>query len=532
MSDAPPILSVHDLSVQFGHGEEAVLAADKVSFVLRRGKMHALVGESGSGKSVCALSILKLLAPWAHHPTGEIRFDNQDMLRLTSQKLTQIRGDRISMIFQEPMTSLNPLHRVGKQISEAMRAHQPVREAQATQKMLEILGQVGIDNPERLAKAYPHQLSGGQRQRIMIAMALINDPDILIADEPTTALDVTIQKQIVQLLKKQQAQRQLSILFITHDLGLVRSFADDVSVMKKGKIVEQGPVADIMAKPQHHDTKKLIFARPQRMLMPIQADAQTLIKGRNIKVWFPQKSGFLRRAKSYIRAVDFIDVTVKKGETLGIVGESGSGKTTLGLALARLIPSQGDISFMGENITGQSLTQMRPLRKKIQMVFQDPFGSLSPRLTVHQIVAEGLEIHQPLLSADQIAQKVDQMLEQVGLKPEWARRYPHEFSGGQRQRIAIARAMILQPDLVIMDEPTSALDRTIQMQIVNILLQLQQHRQISYIFISHDLSIVQLLAHRVMVVKKGKVVEQGLTEQIFENPQHDYTKQLMDAALA
>ncbi|HEV7435618.1 MAG TPA: ABC transporter ATP-binding protein [Pseudorhizobium sp.] len=526
-----PLLSVRDLSVAFHQGGTTSLAVDRVSFEIKPGEVLALVGESGSGKSVTANSILRLLPyPSASHPSGEILFGGQDLLKAPEQALRQVRGNEITMIFQEPMTSLNPLHTIEKQIGEILDLHQGISGQAARTRILELLNQVGIREPEKRLQAYPHQLSGGQRQRVMIAMALANRPKLLIADEPTTALDVTVQAQILELLRRLKGEHGMSMLFITHDLGIVRKFADRVCVMTKGKIVESGDVEEVFVNPQHPYTRHLLASEP-RGEPPLADPAKPVVmEGEDIRVWFPIKAGFLRKVVDHVKAVDGVSLSLRAGETLGVVGESGSGKTTLGLALARLISSQGRIAFIGKNIDNFSFKQMRPLRDRLQVVFQDPFGSLSPRMSVGEIIAEGLKVHEPALSADERDGRVRWALTEVGLDPETRWRYPHEFSGGQRQRIAIARAMVLKPRFVMLDEPTSALDMTVQAQVVDLLRDLQKKHDLAYLFISHDLKVVKALANHVIVMRAGKVVEQGPAERIFQAPEMDYTKALMAAA--
>jgi microcin C transport system ATP-binding protein len=527
-----PLLEVKDLSVAFRQGGAETLAVDRVSFSLNKGETLALVGESGSGKSVSALSILKLLAyPAASHPSGEIIFKGENLLDHDEADLRRVRGNDITMIFQEPMTSLNPLHTVERQIGEILDLHQGLTGQPARQRIIELLGKVGIRDPETRLQDYPHQLSGGQRQRVMIAMALANNPELLIADEPTTALDVTVQAQILKLLKDLQAEFGMALLLITHDLGIVRHMADTVCVMQKGKVVEQGPAKTLFAQPQHAYTKMLLAAEPKGAAPPAKPDAEVIAETRDLKVWFPIKRGFLRRVTGHIKAVDGLDCQVKAGQTLAIVGESGSGKTTLGLAMLRLISSKGGISFRGKRIDGLSGKEMRPLRKDMQVVFQDPFGSLSPRMSIVQIVEEGLRIQNPSLGADERRERVAQSLTEVGLDPAAMDRYPHEFSGGQRQRIAIARALALDPKFIMLDEPTSALDMSVQAQVVDLLRTLQQKHDLAYLFISHDLKVVRALANEVIVMRNGLVVERGNARDIFETPKDDYTKALLAAAL-
>ncbi|WP_217575060.1 ABC transporter ATP-binding protein [Mesorhizobium sp. GbtcB19] len=529
MSEA--LLSVQDLSVAFAQDGKQSIAVDHVSFDIAKGETLALVGESGSGKSVSALSVLKLLAyPIASHPSGKILFHGKDLLAMDEKALRGVRGNKITMIFQEPMTSLNPLHTIEQQIVEVLQLHQGLRDQAARARTLELLNEVGIRDPQKRLDAYPHQLSGGQRQRVMIAMALANEPELLIADEPTTALDVTVQAQILELLAKLKSRKGMSLLFITHDLGIVRRIADRVCVMTKGKIVESGPTREIFANPQHAYTKHLLAAEPKGKPPKADLSAKAVMTGKDIKVWFPIKKGFFRTTVDHVKAVDGIDVTVRAGQTLGVVGESGSGKTTLGLALARMISSTGTINFNGRDINQLSFSAMRPLRRELQIVFQDPFGSLSPRLSVSEIIEEGLKIHAPKLSPDARDDKVVAVLKEVGLDPETRHRYPHEFSGGQRQRVAIARAMVLNPRFVMLDEPTSALDMSVQAQVVDLLRNLQAKHNLAYLFISHDLKVVRALANDVIVMRNGQIMEAGPSEQIFSSPQTDYTRALMAAA--
>lgn len=527
------LLSVRDLSVAFHQGGRESLAVDHISFDIGKGEIVALVGESGSGKSVSAASILKLLPyPSASHPSGEILFDGQDLMTASEPELRKVRGNDITMIFQEPMTSLNPLHTIDRQIGEILGLHQRLIGAAARARILELLHQVGIREPEKRLAAYPHELSGGQRQRVMIAMALANRPKLLIADEPTTALDVTVQAQILELLAKLKTEHGMSMLFITHDLGIVRKFADRVCVMTKGRIVEAGLVEDIFERPQHDYTKKLLGSEPRGEPPVADQTKPVVMQGEDIRVWFPIKAGFLRKTVDHVKAVDGVDLTLRAGQTLGVVGESGSGKTTLGLALARLISSRGRISFIGKDINSYSYGDMRPLRDKLQIVFQDPFGSLSPRMSVGEIIAEGLKVHEKILSADERDKRVCWALEEVGLDPQTRWRYPHEFSGGQRQRIAIARAMVLKPRFVMLDEPTSALDMTVQAQVVDLLRDLQARHDLAYLFISHDLKVVKALANDLIVMRAGKVVEQGPAATIFNAPRQEYTRALMAAAFS
>jgi microcin C transport system ATP-binding protein len=524
-------LEVKDLSVNFTVEGRQVEAVKHVSFSIDKGETLALVGESGSGKSVTALSILQLLPyPSASHPSGSILVDGSEMIGAERKVLRRIRGNRISMVFQEPMTSLNPLHTVEKQVNEVLFLHKGLRPEAARARTLELLKLVGLRDAERRLGAYPHQLSGGQRQRVMIAMALANEPDLLIADEPTTAVDVTIQAQLLKLLNELQERLGMALLLITHDLGIVRKVTDKVCVMTEGEIVEQGRTADIFANPKHAYTRKLLAAEPGGHPVTAYAQAPQVLEAQDIKVHFPIRRGVLRRVVDYVKAVDGISLDVREGHTVGVVGESGSGKTTLGLALLRLISSQGAILFDGKNIQGWGWKQMRPLRREMQMVFQDPFASLSPRMSVGQIVEEGLLVHKLGGSYDERRTLIAESLEEVGLPAEAQDRYPHEFSGGQRQRIAIARAMVLKPRFVVLDEPTSALDMSVQAQIVDLLRDLQRRHKLSYLFISHDLRVVRALSDEVLVMRNGKVVEQGGADQVFDDPKTDYTKALMAAA--
>jgi microcin C transport system ATP-binding protein len=526
-----PLLSVRDLSVAFGQGGRELLAVDRVSFDVGKGETVALVGESGSGKSVTALSILKLLPyPVARHPSGTITFKGQNLLPLSERDMRRVRGDDITIVFQEPMTSLNPLHTIEKQIGEILLLHRGLTGAPARARTIEVLTQVGIPDPQSRLGAYPHQLSGGQRQRVMIAMALANEPDLLIADEPTTALDVTVQAQIIELLKDVKKRLGMSLLFITHDLGIVRKLANRVCVMKEGKIVEHGAVERVFAAPEHPYTKALLAAEPKPDPAPPQPDAPMVLEATDLKVWFPIKRGLLRRVVGHIKAVDGVSIALRKGETLGVVGESGSGKTTLGLAILRLISSDGPIVFMGNALQGLRFKQMRPFRRDMQIVFQDPYGSLSPRLPIADIVKEGLQVHHRDMPEAERDRRVVQALKDVGVDPETRFRFPHEFSGGQRQRIAVARALVLEPTFIVLDEPTSALDMLIQAQMVDLLRDLQKRRNLTYLFISHDLRVVAALASRLLVMRHGKVVEAGDAKALFSNPQSDYTRALFAAA--
>jgi len=531
-----PLLSVRDLSIGFrsrGIRGETIetLAVDRISFDVAAGETVALVGESGSGKSVTALSIPRLLPyPAAYHPSGSILLEGRDLLAASEEEMRAIRGDDVTMVFQEPMTSLNPLHRVEDQIGEILRLHRGLDSRQARARTLELLTLVGIREPESRLGAYPHQLSGGQRQRVMIAMALANEPKLFIADEPTTALDVTVQAQILALLAELKARSNMAMLFITHDLGIVRKIADRVCVMTGGRIVETGPTAEIFARPRHAYTRALLAAEPKGRAEPVAPDAPVLLQAGPIKVHFPIRRGFLRRTVGHVKAVDGVEVTLRQGETLGIVGESGSGKTTLGLALLRLTRSEGPIVVLGHDVQGLAAKALRPLRREMQIVFQDPYGSLSPRLSVAQIVEEGLLVLGRGMGAAERRAAVAKALADVGLDPAAMDRFPHEFSGGQRQRIAIARALVLEPRLIVLDEPTSALDMSVQAQIVTLLRRLQAERKLAYLFISHDLKVVRALANRVLVMQDGRVVEEGPTERIFEAPERDYTKALIAAA--
>jgi microcin C transport system ATP-binding protein len=526
-----PLLEVEDLSVAFRQGSRDMLAVDRVSFRIRKGETLALVGESGSGKSVTALSVMKLLPyPAAHHPSGVIRFKGRDLLPLRQREMRRVRGNDITIIFQEPMTSLNPLHTIEKQIGEILLLHAGLTGERARARIIDLLTQVGIPEAHTRLLSYPHQLSGGQRQRVMIAMALANEPDLLIADEPTTALDVTVQAQILTLLKELQTRLGMAMLFITHDLGIVRKLADRVCVMKEGKIVEQGTIERVFRAPEHPYTRDLICAQPRPDPARLCPDAPIVLEAKDLKVWFPIKRGLMRQVVGHIKAVDGVSIAIRKGETLGIVGESGSGKTTLGLAILRLISSQGPIMFLGNRINGLKFKQMLPYRHDMQIVFQDPYGSLSPRMSVSDVIEEGLWVHHPRMSKQECGQRVVRALDDVGLKPETRFRYPHEFSGGQRQRIALARAIVLEPTFVVLDEPTSALDMLIQAQMCDLLRALQKRRNLTYLFISHDLRVVAALACRLMVMRHGKVVEEGPAAQLFANPKSDYTRALFAAA--
>ncbi|MGE5388844.1 MAG: ABC transporter ATP-binding protein [Hyphomicrobiales bacterium] len=524
-----PLLDVRNLAVSFLQGGRETKAVDGVSFSLERGKTLALVGESGSGKSISALSIVRLLPPGAM-ATGQALFDGRDMLKVSEPELRAIRGARITMVFQEPMTSLNPLQTIEQQVAEILELHGMRGRDAMRARVIELLNEVGIPNPEARLGAYPHQLSGGQRQRVMIAMALANKPDLLIADEPTTALDVTVQAQIIALLERLQQTYGMAILFITHDLNLVRRFADTVCVMEKGHIVESGDVTSVFTTPRHPYTQALLTAEPKGAPIVEDGNAPVIISADNLRVWFPIKRGFMRRTVDYIKAVDGVTLAVRAGGTVGVVGESGSGKTTLALAMLRLIRSEGPIVFLGSNINGKSVAEMRPLRRDMQIVFQDPYGSLSPRMSVAEIVAEGLTVQRPELSLDQRREIVARALMETGLDPATMDRYPHEFSGGQRQRIAIARAIVLEPKFIVLDEPTSALDMSVQAQIIDLLRDLQRRRSLAYLFISHDLRVVKALAGQLIVMRYGKVVESGPAATVFDNPTNEYTRALFAAA--
>ncbi|MCB1505329.1 MAG: ABC transporter ATP-binding protein [Hyphomicrobiaceae bacterium] len=532
MSQSETLVQARNLSVAFGRGDNKTIAVNRVSFRIGRGETVALVGESGSGKTVSALSILRLLPyPTASHPSGEIFFEGKDLLKIPDDAMREIRGDRISIIFQEPMTSLNPLHNIERQVGEVLKLHRGMDDASARVRVLELLHKVGIRDPEKRLSAYPHELSGGQRQRVMIAMALANEPDLLIADEPTTALDVTIQAQILELLSDLQKEMGMAMLLITHDLGIVRRMAERVYVMKSGEIVEEGQMEEVFNNPHHPYTRHLINAEPKGDPPKADDTRPVVVETEDLKVWFPIKSGLLKRTVDHVKAVDGLSLKLRAGQTLGVVGESGSGKTTLGLALLRLIASRGPIAYVGRRIDGLTQKQMRPLRKEMQIVFQDPYGSLSPRLSIGQIIEEGLLIQQPQLTFDQRRDKVGAALAEVGLDPDSQDRYPHEFSGGQRQRIAIARAMVLEPKFVMLDEPTSALDMSVQAQIVDLLRELQRKHDLAYLFISHDLKVVRALSNYVIVMRNGRVVEEGPSEQVFTSPHDDYTRTLLAAAL-
>jgi microcin C transport system ATP-binding protein len=528
------LLETRDLSVTFAgwRGAAPVHAVKRISFDLDRGETLALVGESGSGKSVTALSVMQLL-PYpaaSHDPDSSIKFAGEELVGAAPARLRDVRGNRIGIVFQEPMTSLNPLHTLEKQVAETLVIHNHLSAAAVRARTLDLLRLVGLREAESRLNAYPHQLSGGQRQRVMIAMAIANEPDILIADEPTTALDVTIQAQILELMHELRDRLGMALLLITHDLSIVKKMADRVCVMSQGEIVEAAPVAELFAQPQHSYTKRLLAAEPKGRPEPPPADAPLLVEGDGLKVWFPVRGGLLRRIRSYIKAVNGVSLRLRAGTTLGVVGESGSGKTTLGLALLRLVESEGAIRFAGREISGERQRQLRPLRREMQIVFQDPYSSLSPRLSIAQIVGEGLLVHHLARDEGEARQRIDEALVEVGLDPEIAERYPHEFSGGQRQRVAIARALVLKPRFIVLDEPTSALDMSVQAQIVDLLRDLQQRHGLTYLFISHDLKVVRALAHEILVMKDGEIVEAGDTQTILSAPQHPYTQALMEAA--
>jgi microcin C transport system ATP-binding protein len=526
-----PLLAVRDLSVSFAVEGTDVEAVRHVSFDIERGASMALVGESGSGKSVTALSIMQLLPyPKARHPSGSIRFQDEELVGARDVTMQRVRGNRIAMIFQEPMTSLNPLHTIEKQVNEVLRVHKGLSRSAARARTLELLRLVGLAEAERRLDAYPHQLSGGQRQRVMIAMALANEPDLLIADEPTTALDVTIQAQILTLLGELRAKFGMALLLITHDLGIVRKMVDRVCVMSGGEIVEAGATREIFESPRHPYTRRLLAAEPRRMARAPRPDAPVVMEAHDVRVWFPIRRGLLRRTVGHIKAVDGVSVTVREGQTVGVVGESGSGKTTLGLALLRLQACQGRLRFAGRDIDGVGARALRPLRREMQIVFQDPFGALSPRMSVAQIVGEGLGVHGIAATASERRDLIDAALREVGLDPALRDRYPHEFSGGQRQRIAIARALVLKPRFVVLDEPTSALDMSVQAQVVDLLRELQARHRLAYLFISHDLKVIRAMSDEILVMRDGRVVEQGPTERIFEHPEQAYTRALMAAA--
>ncbi len=526
-----PLLQVRGLDVMFCSGAGVTHAVKGATFDIQRGKTLALVGESGSGKSVTALSILQLLPyPVASHPNGSILFDGEEMLGASDRHLRSVRGNRISMIFQEPVTSLNPLHSIGRQVAEAIMLHRAFPKAKAYRRAEELFELVALGETAKRLKAYPHEFSGGQRQRVMIAMALACEPDLLIADEPTTALDVTVQAEILWLLDDLQTRLGMAMLMITHDLNIVRHMADDVCVMNSGEIVEAGATAQIFENPRHEYTKHLLSAEPKGDPLEIDAAAAEVMACEDLKVYFPIKSGVLRSTRGYVKALDGVTISVREGQTVGVVGESGSGKTTLGMALLRLERSAGPIRFQGADIQGRNFKQMLPLRQSMQVVFQDPYGSLSPRLSIGQIVEEGLKVHAPEKGRAGRRVLIREVLEEVGLDPDSQDRYPHEFSGGQRQRVSIARALVLKPRLIVLDEPTSALDMSVQAQIIDLLRDLQRRHGLAYLFISHDLKVIRAISHEVVVLRGGKVMEQGPAKQIFEAPRHEYTRKLMAAA--
>ncbi len=526
------LLEVKNLSVDFKNGPQVTHAVKNISFTIEKGEILAVVGESGSGKSVTALSILQLLPyPVAQHPSGSIKFKGEEMMHAPDVVLRGIRGNKIAMIFQEPMTSLNPLHTIEKQIAEVLFIHKRMTPGKARERVIELLNLVGLERLTTRLNAFPHELSGGQRQRVMIAMALANEPDLLIADEPTTAVDVTVQAQLLKLLKDLQKKTGMAVMLITHDLSIVRKMADSVAVMYHGELVEHEKTEKLFTSPAHDYTKMLLAAQPNGVPQPFDTNIPAIFHADNLKVYFPIKAGVFRRTMDYVRAVDGIDLDIRPGQTVGVVGESGSGKTTLGLALLRLIQSTGTIRFNGQPIDAMAANDLRPFRKDMQIVFQDPYGSLSPRLSIAQIIEEGLLVHFPNLTPAERDKHVVDVMKEVGLDPETRSRYPHEFSGGQRQRVAIARAMVLKPKFVILDEPTSALDMSVQAQIIDLLRNLQQKHNLAYMFISHDLRVIKAISHQVIVMKNGKVVESGPTREIFAHPQQDYTKSLIAAAL-
>lgn len=527
MTSGKKILTVENLSVAFGRDKtRATQVVHNLSFDIHEGERLALVGESGSGKSVTALSILNLHdRSQTHYPTGQVHYNGKELLTLEEDELRSIRGRAIAMIFQEPMTALNPVYPVGKQLIEPLLVHQGMDRSKARQRMIELLDRVGIKEPHKRFDSFPHMLSGGQRQRVMIAMALACSPRLLIADEPTTALDVTIQVQIIELLEDLQKEFGMAVLMITHDLNMVRRFAEQIAVMQDGRLVESATIEKLFDQPEHEYTRRLLSSQPQRMvedLSPQELDSRSRVaETNNLRCYFPIKAGFFRRKVGEVKAVDDVSILIRQGETLGVVGESGSGKTTLGMCLLRLQACDGEIRFEGKTIHDIGSRQMRPLRRHIQVVFQDPFSSLSPRLTIHQIIDEGLRIHFPHLNAEARDEKIVSVMEEVGLEKDMLWRYPHQFSGGQRQRIAIARAVVLEPRLILLDEPTSALDVSVQKQVLELLVDLQKRHGISYLFITHDLTVIRALAHRIIIMKGGKVVEQGDTEQLFNSPKRN-----------
>ncbi|MEM8834082.1 MAG: ABC transporter ATP-binding protein [Pseudomonadota bacterium] len=528
-----PLLQVNNLNVFFGHGDEPFHAVKDVSFTIEKGQTVALVGESGSGKSVSALSIMQLL-PYplaAHSEQSSIQFNGEELVGKKDGFMRHIRGSQIGMIFQEPMTALNPLHTIEKQIGEILRLHQKMDDDKAGQRIEELLDLVQLPKMKERLSAYPHELSGGQRQRIMIAMALANDPELLIADEPTTALDVTVEVEILELLEELQSNLNMAMLMITHDLSIVEKFSDNVCVMKNGEIVEKDITQKLFSKPKNDYSKKLLGSIPKGAPQASNENEPTIIQGNNMKVHFPKKKTFWGKTSEWVKAVDGIDVAIKSGHTLGVVGESGSGKSTLGYALLRILSSQGEIRYKDLKISDMNRKKMTDLRQDLQIVFQDPFSALSPRMTVADIISEGLKVHRKNLSAKDRDNLVVNIMEEMQLDPSTRHRYPHEFSGGQRQRIAIARAMVLEPNFVVLDEPTSALDVSVQVEIIDLLRELQEKHNLSYLFISHDLRVVRAMAHDLIVMKDGKVVESGKASDVFDNPQEPYTKTLLEAAL-
>ncbi len=532
----PELLEIDNLSVAFGQPGDRASVVHGVSFAVRPGEKVALVGESGSGKSVTALSVLRLHQPdQTEYGSGRILLEGRDLLKVPEADMRQVRGRDVAMIFQEPMTSLNPVYPIGEQLMEPLMLHEGLDRSAARRRMMELLGHVGIPEPHKRFDAFPHMLSGGQRQRVMIAMALACRPKLLIADEPTTALDVTIQKQILALLNQLQAEFGMAVLLITHDLNMVRHFADRACVMQNGELVEQGSVTELFRNPQHPYTRHLLASEPEPLVNAADRQAlegrEPLMAGEDLRCYFPIKAGFFRRQVGEVRAVDQVDITVRPGETVGIVGESGSGKSTLGMCLLRLQSCQGTIQFDGRRIEALGARELRPLRRHFQVVFQDPFSSLSPRMTVEQIIDEGVKLHFPELDRTERRRRIVQVMEEVGLEESMLDRYPHEFSGGQRQRIAVARAVVLEPKLLLLDEPTSALDVSVQKQVLTLLRDLQVRHRMSYLFISHDLRVVRSIAHRVLVMREGQVLESGATERVFDAPQHEYTRSLLDAAL-
>jgi microcin C transport system ATP-binding protein len=531
MGMAQSILTVKDLAVSFGQGSREVKAVKGVSFDIKPGETMGLVGESGSGKSVTALSVMRLLPyPAAWHPGGSVTFKGQELIDAPESTMRTLRGNQFAMIFQEPLTSLNPLLSIEKQISEVLFLHKHMNVEQAHNRVVELMELVGLNDQISRLNALPHEFSGGQQQRIMIAMALANEPELLIADEPTTAVDVTIQAQILKLMRELQEKLGMAMLFITHDLSVIRTLAQRVCVMKDGKIVEQGDVKDVFERPQHAYSQQLLAAEPKGTPEPVAEDAPEVLSATGVKVWFPIRKGIIKRTVGHVKAVDGVTLTVRRGHTVGIVGESGSGKTTLGRALIRLQHSEGSILFQGQELQGLQKNELQPIRRGMQIVFQDPFGSLSPRLSIAQIIEEGLLVHEKESTIEARRQRIDDVLREVGLDPDARDRYPHEFSGGQRQRISIARALVLKPAFIVLDEPTSALDVSVQAQIVELLRDLQQRYALSYLFISHDLRVVRAMAHDLVVLKDGKVIEQGPSQQIFDKPQQPYTRALMKAA--